>query len=351
MNVGIMENIDRDVLEFYEMNYDVVETPDYKNSTRLLKPEHKKHYLGANLKHKICRFCGKGEPEVTFKKIAHVFPESIGNKSLLSYYECDQCNHLFGKGIEDAYGKYFLFYHTISGIRGKNGLPKFKSVETYLDSNGIRRPYCEISWVAPNPEKPEDVAMQIICSGSNSIQSFPKTLHVEETIQNCCPIAVYKALVKMALTVMPFTELKPFEDTIKWIRDTEHENIFEPKKLIVRYRMIPGYNVTRFPHFVLYKRKNIVFDKPYMLFNLTYGNFSMLIEVPRKNGVNYNLMSIPFPPIPFYSSFEGVWDLSEPILAAGSKHSIALNFEDKVDITETTDIKINNGKIQVKYSL
>lgn len=40
MNVGINFNIDNDKALFYNTYYDVVDSPDFNNATRLLKPKH-----------------------------------------------------------------------------------------------------------------------------------------------------------------------------------------------------------------------------------------------------------------------------------------------------------------------
>ncbi|MER8349333.1 HNH endonuclease, partial [Acinetobacter baumannii] len=42
-----------------------------------------------------CRFCGKRSPEVIFNSDAHVFPEALGNHTLVSEFECDRCNNIF----------------------------------------------------------------------------------------------------------------------------------------------------------------------------------------------------------------------------------------------------------------
>ncbi len=77
--------------------------------------------------------------------------------------------------------------------------------------------------------------------------------------------------------------------------------------------MIPGFNVTKYPHYMLFRRKKTVWNKPYMLFNLTYGCFSLFIEIPRDFDCcpNSEFERIPFPEIPFYTSTEGIWNLSE----------------------------------------
>ena len=53
---------------------------------------------------KICRFCGKKEPEVTFNKIAHAIPEMLGNKQYISLSECDTCNKKFSKYEDNLEG-------------------------------------------------------------------------------------------------------------------------------------------------------------------------------------------------------------------------------------------------------
>lgn len=42
-----------------------------------------------------CIWCGKSEPEVTFKTIAHILPKTLGGKEIVDDV-CDDCNHYFG---------------------------------------------------------------------------------------------------------------------------------------------------------------------------------------------------------------------------------------------------------------
>lgn len=123
MKVGIKENIDKYIVKYYESFYDLVHTIDFDEKSRLLIPKHGIKTIGYS-KNKKCRFCGRGENEVIFKKIAHVFPESIGNNTLASNYECDICNQYFGNTIENEYANFFSLYHSIIQIVGKSGIPK-----------------------------------------------------------------------------------------------------------------------------------------------------------------------------------------------------------------------------------
>ncbi|WP_410170263.1 HNH endonuclease [Agrobacterium tumefaciens] len=78
---------------FHENRYDII-------GQWLLTPG-TKVVLGDSTTRK-CRFCDRAEPEVSFKGVAHAIPESLGNKTIESMYECDDCNSLFGRGIENA---------------------------------------------------------------------------------------------------------------------------------------------------------------------------------------------------------------------------------------------------------
>lgn len=331
MNIGINDKLDEETITYYEKFYDILRTPDFDEHSRLLSPKNDIRTIGT-YKNRKCRFCGKTEPEVSFSKIAHAFPESIGNKILLSNYECDKCNQFFGDTIENNYANFFNLYHSIMQVDGKSGVPKCKfkvpcKVRTDKCAN-----YCiEISLDGniPSIRKCKEVNDRYITFSDNYIT-------ISKPIGKCCPIAVFKAIVKMAITVMPIEEIPIFSKTIKWILEPEHRNLYNDRKLLVRYKIIPGYNVTKGIHYFLYRRKRTVFNKPYMLFNLTYGCISLFIEVPSfsfKNAYN-DFEKMPFPYIPFYTSTEGIWDLSQIDMPKDMQHSITLNFDSCQECTD-----------------
>lgn len=105
-------------LKFYENHYDIV-------GKWFLRSGQKKVVLG-DKENRRCRFCGKTSPEVSFRKVAHAIPELIGNKSIVSNYECDTCNEEFGRGIENDLGNWSKPTRTLVRIQGKNGVPTIK---------------------------------------------------------------------------------------------------------------------------------------------------------------------------------------------------------------------------------
>lgn len=347
MQIGINERIDSEIIHYYESFYDVLRTPDFNDKSRLLKPKHGIQVIG-NSQNKQCRFCGKGEDEVSFKKIAHVFPESIGNNALASNYECDLCNQYFGNSIENEYANFFSLYHSIMQIYGKSGIPKCRFKVPCSKRTEECADYCiEIFFDNNRP-----CIRQCKEAGREYINCTENSITISKPVGKCCPIAVFKTIVKMAITIMPIEELSPFSGTIKWLLEREHFNFYNNKKLLVRYKMIPGFNVTKYPHYLLFRRKKTVWDKPYMLFNLTYGCFSLFIEIPKdpNNCTTLEFESMPFPPIPFHTSTEGVWDLSEKEGVKGIKHSITLTFEAMNDCTENVEISNEKGKPKINFT-
>lgn len=347
MCIGIKKTIDPEALQYYESFYDILRTPDFVDQSRLLKPKHGMQIIGYSPTKK-CRFCGKCENEVSFKKIAHVFPESIGNGTLASNYECDVCNQYFGNAIENDYANFFSLYHSIMQIYGKNGVPKcnFK-VPCSMRTDECAEHCIEISFAENIPclKKCVHVSNEYISLSRNSIT-------ISKPIGRCCPVAVFKAIVKMAISVMPPEEFPLFSGTIEWILDPNHSNFYSNKKLFVRYQMIPGFNVTKYPHYVLLRRKRTVWNKPYMLFNLTYGCFSLFVEIPKDSfDRDYSeFIKMPFFPIPFYTSTTGVWDLSEMEVPKGMKHSITLTAGSVEECTDKVEISMENGKRKIKLS-
>ena len=89
--------------------------------------ENTKNKIGELDKSKrVCRYCNKRSPEVSFRKVAHSISEALGNKKIITNDECDACNEKFGKGIENDLILYLNLYRVFFGIRGKKGIPKFK---------------------------------------------------------------------------------------------------------------------------------------------------------------------------------------------------------------------------------
>lgn len=82
----------------------------------------------------VCRFCGKTSEEVKFGNNAHVLSELLGNRYLVSDFECDGCKKLFG-GNEDQLSKFLGMSRTVLFAKGKEKVPMFKSVGIRMETS------------------------------------------------------------------------------------------------------------------------------------------------------------------------------------------------------------------------
>lgn len=209
-----------------------------------------------------CRFCKQSLPNVTFNKRAHAISELIGNHHLLSNYECDSCNSSYSK-LEYQFSQYMLFYNTVFQIVGKRKPPVFQPYRnqpsSIFSSNGV---------------------LNIRVYQGDSIMhkiNWCKKLVTLYGNRTYIPIDVYRCLLKMALTVMPETEMQFLNDSLDFLNKvTDMPNI---KKICYFKIYGGGINVFGFPAVMLYKRKPTSSSNvPAYLFGLAYGNF--FFEMP-----------------------------------------------------------------------
>lgn len=94
----------------------------------ILYNENTPEAIGEPIKEKRkCRYCKRTMPQVSFKKKAHTISEALGNKTIITNDECDECNQLFGDTLESDLISIFDFPRMYYKISGKNG--KVKEIE------------------------------------------------------------------------------------------------------------------------------------------------------------------------------------------------------------------------------
>ena len=243
-------------------------------------------FLG-NESERICRFCKKTNAEVSFDNISHAIPEFVNNHSLVSYYECDTCNSKFSRTLETHMSNYMKVFHTLSQVRGKKGVPSFvkggEKSGIRFTSNGL------------NASHHEGERENFI------INEVDKTLTFKVIRDTYIPIAIYKCLTKMALTIMDEDELQYFQNTLEWINEEEHDtSSFTISNLKCICSLTPGPLPHDFTTCLLFKRKeNHIDNVPYIQFLLAYGNFTFQIYLPMSekdpNNGEYSMTPIPTP--------------------------------------------------------
>jgi hypothetical protein len=82
-----------------------------------------------------CYLCKKSRGETKFKTIAHLIPEAFGNKTIVSLNECDNCNSMFGRSLENELANMFQIERAAFGTAGK----KSKTVKFKKGSSGQKK--------------------------------------------------------------------------------------------------------------------------------------------------------------------------------------------------------------------
>lgn len=277
-----------------------------------------KLYIGQ--KSTICRFCKKTPLETAFNNISHAIPEFLGNKQFILYEECDECNKLFSESLEDSLDKYTKPYRTLSQIKGKKKVPKYKS------NDGKNR----IELAAPGAMEIRTDIDDEFCEIDDANNQIRLNPHLEPHI----PAAVYKALVKIALSIIPSSELGGFQHAINWICERDHTKEFITP-LMVMVTFIPGPRPnTQGAAFVL-KRKAPENGLPYCIFVFAFSNFIYQLQIPSIHDLGESgtaTIKMPYFPNPFEHGWEygnpqyGVFDLSKTSVVKDANAPIILKY-------------------------
>lgn len=165
----------------------------------------------------ICRSCERTAPYATFRGPAPVVPEALGNATLFTSEECDECRASFGEEIEPA-------------------LAGFVAAMRDLRGTGVR----------PGP-------------------------------RTRIPVAALKGLARIALAIMPRRALSSYEDATEWVGNPDHEFdavLFGELGALLHLMASP----TPRPWVALARRVDEEATVPYML--LFLGTSDLVLQVP-----------------------------------------------------------------------
>ncbi len=281
-----MKGIDMEAIKYYEENYNplfLYLQQQMKGGYRVVDVINNKVFspkFTINDSANKCRFCDKSTPDVTFKKIAHTFPESIGNKAFISAdNECDTCNELFSK-YENDLNVFLNPFLVLNGVPGKRGSKKYKSNDKTSEVT-----------CADNQLN----ITKTIGSDKVILDEKNKEFEYEFDINKHVPLHIYKILVKMALAILPENQLKDFSIMKDYVLDDSKIG----SELCI-FVLFPGFN--RFEFTVIgYKRKHDTGDKPAYIFAVMNGNIMLQIPIFSDNDIstnNHKEISIDTYPIP-----------------------------------------------------
>ena len=203
-------------------------------------------------------------PDVTFKQTAHAISESLGNKKIICYEECDDCNQRFNRTIEQDIIRFFQPQLILHGIRGKNGSPT-------LQGKGIS--------IKNKPSSEENGGTIIV-----TMYSIPNIQNIHELAQfasnqfshfnfEFIPQNIYKCLCKYALSIIDNKYLTYFKETVNWINEPLSSHQLPP----VWYYNSPLYN--KAPSVTIMLRKHRSIELPYCwgIFNIAGYNYLFIM--------------------------------------------------------------------------
>ena len=220
--------------------------------------------LGDSSATRTCRFCGRSEPEVTFKKVAHAIPHFIGNRTLKSLYECDECNGKVFSSMESHFSRFMGIYHTFNRVSKSEKVPTYRNNSTekskiVVDGRQIKIDCVEGEELTPVFDKKN------------------KTVTIKAK-RSYVPQDVYKIFIKMALTIMPESEMSHFKNTLEWLMG-KRELSNNLKLIELRYNGLQ--NPFDFVSCMVFKRKPDHRDNvPSYIFGLAYFNFFFQTYIP-----------------------------------------------------------------------
>lgn len=205
---------------------------------------------------RICRFCGgTTKTEARFDKEAHAIPAALGNKFLKLADECDVCNQYFGEKIEPTLVELLNIQRVFLGIEARGSLP------TVNFSGGTLF----------NKDK------QMVVMSKNISEDASGALRAQlGTGKPIVPQDFYRALCKIALSVIPEKELPALAKTIRWVRYGESTGKPLPKiaSAVVMLPPDPSAQIT------LYIRKERHPKMPHIICEFRLGCYMYVYALP-----------------------------------------------------------------------
>ncbi len=271
-----------------------------------------KSFVGSRSSPQKCKFCGKQEPSVTFRKVSHIVPAAFGNRTLFSHEECDTCNEHVGSPLESDLASLFSLERALARKRTRSGGMKLRhqNRENYIES-GSSSDDVRISLVADEPE----ISVHLV--GEREAE-----LTVELPPHR--PVNAIKALARMALFVMPDCNEPALRHALQWVRG-------EATQLPVRYfsAFLPGTGL-KDVRLVVGRTTELPEPLHFVMFWFSTKILAMYLPDPEK-GLPEQLPLLPIPnasPFPPHTITQRERCLTSDKVVKGAKRSATIAFSE-----------------------
>jgi hypothetical protein len=288
----------------------------------------KKQYIGSS-KNRKCRYCGRSSDQTLFRDGVHAIPAFLSNRAIFTYEECDDCNNFFGSTLEDHLSKFPGLRRTMSKLKGRTGIPTY----------GVpgRNPRIKF-----DPDLNRFHATGSFDDEFAKIDLERKTVVFKTERQPYRKRSAFKALVKIALGLMPRSELQHFANTLRWIAIRNPEDDHLDAKFYCFYSVSPvalsGIDA------LLLKRKSPSAALPFMSFYLAFANFTYQIFLPFCD-LDRHLIgtSVEMPRLPAFQEVLGqveyiIEDLSSNEISKGEKDELHFSFSGEATVRKLPEV-------------
>jgi len=216
-------------------------------------------------KERICRFCGKKIPQVKFNNDPHIIPQLLGRNFGVSDFECDTCNNYFSKN-ETHLADFLGLIRTVLFVGGENNIPTFKSPGESL-----------IARTDDDIEGQKSISISDLNRTSFSIDVETGKNKITYVKNSYIPINVYKALLKIALSILPDDQTDYYKPMFEFISNETNDPFFVQFATVVTYTI--HYPVLH-PACYLFEKIDPKSLLPMHVFNLYFENLIYEIFIP-----------------------------------------------------------------------
>lgn len=215
-------------------------------------------------KDRTCRFCKRRFPQATFNSKAHILPELLGNKYLVSDFECDTCNKKLGR-FDQHLDHFIGMTRALMRTQGKKGIPTLFSRDEKIRAG-----------------KETVLGVPMIKFGSTEndpgqIKYDPelKEFSVTYTKKPFVPFNVYRSLLKIGLCMIHPREVAVYEVGFRLLQAKKQLGAMNPNIYCVIRHSLPGNYEDCFAY--LFRRKTGVDSVPPHTMVLFYKNVMLQI--------------------------------------------------------------------------
>lgn len=223
---------------------------------------------------KVCKFCQKSYPKVSFNTIPHLVPEFFGRNNITSNFECDNCNSIFQKYESDT-STMITHYLTLLKMKSKNGVPTFQSKKNPFENS--------TTFKIDNGEQKLNFGTNV---EDYKFDEANKTLTVNFRTKKFSPFSVYKLFLKLSISLLSFEELKQNNHYYEFLNaETPLKNGMQFWQ-VYRYMLKTKYH--KIPKLNLNKAKNTLIgntELPEYVLLINFANiiFQFFLPVSAKN--------------------------------------------------------------------